>query len=311
MNKVNKKHTRSIVYMVVCTLILLPSCGQKTTKRKLTITLSKPAITAPLTQQRPPITIWIHGTRFFPRRALQEAFHGKTGLKKAAEFPDNHYLRDIAHTLFIYEPERFPFDSFYFYGWSGKLNAEIRAQTARVLYAEIKKLVTAYKLEYGYAPQIQLITHSHGGNVALNLATVEDETPFIIDTLVMLACPVQTKTMDLIGSPMFEHVYVLYSSLDIVQIIAPQLRKKHCSSKHAIKFPPFSHRRFPNHPHVTQAKIKINGRAIFHNEFNKPYFLRLLPSTLREITIWHKNANDQPFAKNLLCLYTKYPKNIH
>jgi hypothetical protein len=293
-------------------LILTGCNGQRTIKKKLHVPLHRTYTAHTSQQSNPPITVWIHGTRFFPRRALQEAFHGKTGLKHAEAFPTCHYLRAVAETLDAYAPEQFPFDTFYFFGWSGKLNANIRAESAHVLYAELKRIRAEYKQQYHAAPVIQLITHSHGGNVALNLARIyDDEDPLCIDRLVMLACPVQTKTMDLICSPMFNKAYVLYSSLDLVQVIAPQLRKKHCRSKHALKFPPFSHRRFPSHPHVTQVKVKVNGRALFHNEFNKPHFVRLLPHILDDLESWelpcdYENMMASVKPNNLLCVYTQH-----
>jgi len=299
--------------LVLCLQLILTGCnGQRTIKKKLHVPIYNQSIySSACIQNNPPITVWIHGTRFFPRRALQEAFHGKTGLKHAEAFPRDHYLRAVAETLDAYAPSQFPFDTFYFFGWSGKLNANIREQSAHQLYAELKRISAEYQESYQAIPLIQLITHSHGGNVALNLARIEDTNPLCIDRLIMLACPVQTKTMDLIGSPMFEKAYVLYSSLDLVQVIAPQLRKKHYSSKHAIKFPPFSHRRFPSHPHVTQVKVKVNGRALFHNEFNKPHFVRLLPSILDDIDNWQSPiACEKEMVslkpKNLLCVYTKH-----
>ena len=39
----------------------------------------------------------------------------------------------------------------------------------------------------------------------------------------MMACPVQAKTMECIKDPMFKRIYSLYSSLDFVQILAPQM----------------------------------------------------------------------------------------
>jgi len=54
-------------------------------------------------------------------------------------------------------------------------------------------------------PKVTLISHSHGGNVALNLAAIaEKESPLSIERLILLACPVQQETAALVDAPMFK-----------------------------------------------------------------------------------------------------------
>ena len=45
-------------------------------------------------------------------------------------------------------------------------------------------------------PCIQLISHSHGGNIGLNLPAIgkQYEKRLMIDKLIMMGCPVQAKT---------------------------------------------------------------------------------------------------------------------
>jgi hypothetical protein len=184
----------------------------------------------------PPITIWIHGT--LPEHLLPSIFSGisiesvhnffycKPGLTRAAELDPKYHHYAIAQTLAAQRPDMFPFDTFYLYGWSGILDPNERLKTAHLLYQEIQQVTTAYKKEYGQLPVIRLITHSHGGNVALNLARVQQkyvtEQPFTIHELILMAIPVQQETAGYINDPLFESVYSLHSHWDILQVGDPQ-----------------------------------------------------------------------------------------
>lgn len=238
---------------------------------------------------KPPLTIWIHGTNFLPNRLFKQVFNETPSLKLASEISKRHKVRIAADTLNKFNATQFPLHTFYIFGWSGKLNANLREKTAHHLYAELKHTIALYEQTYNCMPRIQIITHSHGGNVALNLAKIKDpnDTPFVIDKLILLACPVQIRTMSFIDHPMFRRIYSLYSNLDFVQVIAPQLFKYNTDSeKHHFAFPPFSDRYFPQRQHITQTKIKINGNALWHNDFVKPKFLKLLPSIISELDSW-------------------------
>lgn len=246
-------------------------------------------INSDTTSYKPPLTIWIHGTNFLRNRLFKDVFNEVPSLKLASEIDKRHKVRTIADTLNRFNATQFPLDTFYIFGWSGKLNANLREKTAHHLYAELKQTIALYEQTYNCAPRIQIITHSHGGNVALNLAKIKNphDTSFIIDRLILLACPVQSRTMSFIDHPMFQRIYSLYSNLDFVQVIAPQLFKYNTNSdKRHFTFPPFSDRCFPQRQHITQVKMKINGNALWHNDFVKPKFLRLLPSIITELDSW-------------------------
>lgn len=241
------------------------------------------------TTYKPPLTIWIHGTHFLRSSLFTHIFKGMPSLKPACEISKRYKVRTIANTLNQYDGVRFPLSTFYIFCWSGKLNANLREKTAHHLYAELKRVIADYEQTYNCIPRIQIISHSHGGNVVLNLAKIKDphDTSFIINTLVLLACPVQIRTMSFIDNPMFQRIYSLYSSVDFIQVIAPQLFKKNNDSeKRKFAFPPFSNRCFPHRPHVTQVKMKVNGNSPWHNDFVKPEFLRLLPSIIAELDTW-------------------------
>lgn len=106
----------------------------------------------------------------------------------------------------------------YVFGWNGRLSNRKRKQAAQKLYQEIIK-------EYNkYSPQncsIELIGHSHGGNVILNLALAEElyKQNLVIDKTILLGTPMQSETEPFLASPIFKKVYSFYSHGDRIQKI--------------------------------------------------------------------------------------------
>ena len=189
--------------------------------------------TATAVPEIPAITVWIHGTKSHEFLINQlsklsqnlevKLFGYKQGLNKVASLTSNQNNYLLAKELSDNYPEQFPWEHFYVFGWPGKLNHAGRQLAAKDLYHALKELVLCYKKEYCIIPQITLITHSHGGNVALNMATIEDkDCPLIINKLILLACPVQNYTMDLVKSPLFKRIYSIHSHTDMLQILDPQ-----------------------------------------------------------------------------------------
>lgn len=179
------------------------------------------------------VTIFIHGTRllrFFPFNFSAhlkgfDAFLATPyrGLQLYDSVSTSNNLVKIAKLLHQTDPTMFPLNTFYFYGWSGKLNISERRNAARKLASDIQTvIIDPYKEKYGFTPTITIITHSHGGNVALNLAR-QKNISFAIENLIMLACPVQAETMKFINNPLFKTVYSFYSHNDTLQILDPQL----------------------------------------------------------------------------------------
>jgi hypothetical protein len=243
---------------------------------------------------KPPLTVWIHGTSFLYNSLFVRVFNRVPSLRPALYIDKRYKARNIVNALNTSDPLRFPLQTFYVFCWSGDLNAHVREKTAHQLYAELRRVIDEYQEAYGCAPRIQMVTHSHGGNVVLNLSKIKnpDHPCLCIDTLVLLACPVQIRTISCIDDPMFQRIYSLYSNLDFVQVIAPQIIKKEDDcQKGAFAFPPFSKRCFPYRPHITQAKIKVDNRALWHNDFVQPKFLRLLPSIIAEFDAWDTSAD--------------------
>ncbi len=297
-------------YLSWLLLCIAPACIPKKHIKKVTIPRRCFFHESHATES-PPITVWIHGTRFIRRPLFYSFFNGTPSIRLAQDVDPDHYLYQIARTLSTVSPHLFPLQTFYIFGWSGKLSSAIRQEAAQYLYTELQRIVAEYKQTYEKDPIIRLLTHSHGGTVALNLARIEKkeaDIPLKIDELVLMACPVQKSTKKYIENDLFTHTCALYSGLDMLQVLAPQLtytfyrtKKGHLRSR--FHWPPFSHRRFKNHPKLAQVKIKINGRALFHTEFTSQKFISILPHVLHVMRNCHTHAIEDD--TQLLCVYTR------
>ena len=179
-------------------------------------------------------------------------------------------MHGMAEQISKRSPELYPFEHFYIYSWSGDLSFTAREKAANELYAELAKLTQDFEQKNGQKPLLRLITHSHGGNVALNLARYASPLDsFTINELILLACPVQQSTRNLIEHPMFEKVYSLYSFVDMMQVLDPQgiysTAETKISEDEKKLF--FSQREFPKSPKLRQAAIRLVGRSPGHAEF--------------------------------------------
>ena len=264
--------------------------------------------------QTPPVTIWVHGTLIIYTPSYHKIFGTQECMLPVEAFPEGHHFRELAETIAQHDPEHFPLQEFYVFGWSGKLRQQEREKAAQALHEEIIAIQSNYEKKYGKKPVIRIIAHSHGGNVALSMAKIKDAQHPLIKSLILLACPVQERTKHLICTPMFHHVYSLYSSFDLVQIIAPQFRrlctKYECPDKqhkYHYKIMPFSNRVFPTYSHLTQTKVKINDLPISHTKFSSKKFAALLPTILRKLDSWHEESlmNNTISKHKLLCVYNK------
>lgn len=179
------------------------------------------------------ITVFIHGTRgtaFLPigisdrlSQVEKKLCSAPLGLHRITSIDPTFNNVTIGHALDNADHEQFSFKHFYSFGWSGDLNPEARNQAALELHTQLKQLVLNYVVRYATIPNITIITHSHGGNVALNLASISEENnPLIIEKLILLACPVQQETAQYADAPLFKKIYALYSQNDQLQILDPQ-----------------------------------------------------------------------------------------
>lgn len=253
----------------------------------------------------PVITVWVHGTRLFQRSLYKKHVPLRLGLHHVNTMDHSYKLHTIARTLIEADHQRFDPEHFYMFIWSGKLCFHEREEAAKSLYIELERLLHTYKNK-GLDPAIRIICHSHGGNVALNLAHVKHT--FDVDELILLACPVQNKNKHLITHPMFKNIYAFYSTLDILQVLDPQGMYKHNNKA----TPLFSKRQFLHQENLSQLKIKIDRRAITHSEFAQTHFLSMLPDILDAVSQWHKTIiyrEDPNKMSKLLCVYTNQPSN--
>ena len=183
------------------------------------------------------ITVWVHGTRgqevtplIFSSQEEAQAEHEicfcPPGLHQIDNLEIKYHLSTIGKVLCDTCKNTFPRESFYVFGWTGALSFSARKETAQQLYHELKQVHGHFTKTDGVAPRITIITHSHGGNVALNMAHIygddTEKSECVIDNLILLACPVQKATASLAESELFKKIYSLHSHLDALQILDPQ-----------------------------------------------------------------------------------------
>ena len=293
------KYNKTIALLAVFCIFTLPSCTKETKK---TINLKKLQSSTKTAKKNPysspAVTIWVHGSRSGSKilatisTTTHNLLYTPTGMTPVLDIDKKYHKRTISRILQEKDLQNFPERHFYTYGWSGDVRPESRMDAAQDLYNELKKLVSVYNLEYGNNPSITIITHSHGGNVALNLAQVREKDPqFTIARLILLASPVQEETKNLITDPFFEQVYSFFSPLDTSQVIDPQGFTLLHKENRGKKCPFFSERMFCPHKKLSQAKIKRFGMGVTHGEFLAPYFLKQLPNIL-QIMDADKESND-------------------
>lgn len=119
--------------------------------------------------------------------------------------------------------------AFYTFNWSGIINHKKRVRAARKLYLALIEESQRLSKEKNLSVKINLIAHSHGSNVALNLAQIdkdinkeidkENKKNLVINKLIIVGGPVQSETEDYINSKMFEKIYHIYSMGDHVQVL--------------------------------------------------------------------------------------------
>lgn len=229
--------------------------------------------------QKGPATVFVHGSLYPLLDILVHAVDSPLGLVPAKYVRNQFLHRRIPYLLSCSDPKQFPFDSFYLYGWSGKISFEGRETAAHQLYNQLKH----------FTGPITLICHSHGGNVALNLAKVVDEVgdkKFTIDRLILLACPVQAVTEDLVCHRVFKKVISLYSLGDSTQVRDPQkfYTQTRCYARRMGKdVPMFSQRIFPCHRNIIQRRMLLGRRNLTHMDFIYKPFLSRLPQVLSMI----------------------------
>lgn len=247
------------------------------------------------TQESKASTVFIHGTIPSMLKPLIRKFMYPVGIKSLAEC-QKYMAHNIGRTLNEACNIRFPLDSFYIFGWSGELCFKARLKEARNLYSILKS----------FEGPINLICHSHGCNVALNLARVAQEhndEEFKIENLILLACPVQHATSNYILSGCFRRIYSLYSDADLIQVADPQgiYKTKYSKSSSVDKIPLFSGRIFKPCDNLIQAQVKFGKKGLAHLDFRSDRFLKNLPSLINSLEKQAKlkNSGDNHFCVSI------------
>jgi len=250
-------------------------------------------------QQSRWLTVFIHGTLppwpLMGIPVIYHFFYCPEGITRADQLNEKFHLAQIAQTLSSYGSPLFTLDQFYLFGWSGSLSFVERKKAARLLSHQLLKLIAFYQKTHETTPAIRLIAHSHGGNVALNLARYQAGSKALeIDELILLACPVQKETSRFINSSMFKKIYSIHSHRDLLQVIDPQAVHGfvHTLHKYGLAFasehldalgPLFSERHFQTKRDIIQINATFGGRPLFHIEFLMPDFFKVLPALLKKL----------------------------
>lgn len=236
------------------------------------------------------ITLFIHGT-LPPRRVLsippiRKFFYCPELLSALSQVDESLHVVSLLKQLNHASPERFPLESCYLFGWDGQLKGESRKNAA----AQLSKILQQLKMDNPVS-KLQLITHSHGGNVVLSLAQYPD-TP-TIDTVILLACPVQQETAHYVSHPLFKSIYSIHSHGDLLQIIDPQGITRLIDQIKQYGFtvladiahlgPLFSERHFSPSPNLKQLWVEFQARPLMHIEFLLPSFISHLPQIIEHL----------------------------
>lgn len=217
-----------------------------------------------------PVTVFVHGTLPIGLNVLVHGFDSPLGLVPACVQGNKFIHGRIPYQINRACPEQYPIDSFYLFGWTGNLSFAARRKAALDLY---------HKLKPFQGRHITVIGHSHGGNVAINLAEVarqHNDLDFKIDRLVLLASPVLAATCQNVSSPVFKKVYAFYSLGDTTQNKDPQglyEEMRHGENK-GKKIPLFTKRQFPDSPNLIQRRVLTDRRNIEHLDFIFMPFIR-------------------------------------
>lgn len=105
------------------------------------------------------------------------------------------------------------------YGWTGFLSQTARKSAGFDMYDGLVSFCDWCKRTYNTLPEIDIITHSHGGNVALWLASAETvkQQGLQINCLFTLGNPWQQETQSWIASPVFSTIISAHSWGDGIQ----------------------------------------------------------------------------------------------
>lgn len=248
-----------------------------------------------------PLTIYIHGTQrtataWIPKTTTwaYNFTHYKKGLHRALDIPHDYIYSHVVRHISEGDSKKFPLEHCYVFCWSGKLSHEARLEAAKELHVSLQELLK----QFPQPPFITIITHSHGGNVALNIMNLPDKKEYAINRLIMLANPVQQTTQACAeDSTVFKEILAPHSHGDLFQVAAPQQNptnsivfdRSFFTDPEKIKvfllscLPPFSQRHFPKNSRVKEIAITYKKRPISHLGFMLPSFTTQLGTILDKL----------------------------
>lgn len=239
-----------------------------------------------LAQNRPHLTIWVHGTTvraLVPIKNIIPGFHFNSELIPFVKLRPKSEAQRRALALYHADSQQFDTKQFYVFRWSGLLNHAERMAASEDLYRALIKKIKKIKQKTGVLPVVTIIAHSHGGNVVLNLAKIARQNNFDlnkIDKLILLACPVQDSTASLVYDNMFNKVYNFFSSIDPIQVLAMQKPFKLAGRK----FSKYDDK-------IVNIKTSWQRYGLWHNDFKFCHFVSKLPAALKQID--HKTSQPE------------------
>jgi pimeloyl-ACP methyl ester carboxylesterase len=105
------------------------------------------------------------------------------------------------------------------FGWSGLLHNGARKDAGYELYHALCDYRDSFITQNNIDPELDIVSHSHGGNVALWLAQAEKEfgCGLRINCLVMLGTPMHKEMIFGLESPVFSTIVLCHSEGDSIQ----------------------------------------------------------------------------------------------
>ncbi len=121
---------------------------------------------------------------------------------------------------------------YFLFGHLGLLCQQYRADAGIELYNHLTDTVAELKKQYKHV-RVRIVSHSHGGNIALNLARAErlHKRNLVVDDLIMYGAPIQVETASYAYDPLFVRVINCYSEGDSIQSNDRFSTKQHTSYK--------------------------------------------------------------------------------
>lgn len=260
----------------------------------------------PTVPPKPPITtVFVHGTHrtadffglgFYP---LKPYITHKQGLTPLPECDPRFCYTKTMNRIIENSNGHLKPENSYLFCWSGKLSHKDRLEAAQELHNHLTDLYHKDR-----TAQLLLITHSHGGNVALNLGAIPQK-PYCIDCAVLIACPVQEDTKQYANNRyFFKEIYAPYSSWDMFQVLDLQGAYRNRSyvrnlftnarkPQSTTKKPFFSERTFDKKSPVKHIHVTKKKRPIGHIEF-------LLPGFTKKLVDIVKTAQKHDYSSGIL-----------